>query len=248
MRTARACTAALVSALAMLPEVVGAEAVVPARSRARLALRAAAQPLFDEAGREFAVPPDLLRAYAFVHTHWADTRQGAEPAEGQMPALFGIMGLHDGQEGWFRDQVGMAAERLGVSRDVIEQDTLTNIRAVAALLRAEADARGITSDRVEAWAPAVEGITAIPSAGSVDRFARKSEVYEVLATLQRGYQKDGIRIPARPIRFERAFSASDLELLRAPVVDSRALGPSAGPAAPAGSDDPSAIWNPTSCF
>src|SRR5262245_44909622 len=211
MRTARSCTAALVSALAMLPAIVGAQAVVPARSRARLALRAAAQPLFDEAGREFGVPPDLLRAYAFVHTHWADTRQGAEPREGQMPALFGIMGLHDGQEGWFRDQVGMASARLGVPREQIESDTLTNIRAVAALLRAEADARGITSDAIEVWAPAVEGITAIPDGDSVDRFARKSEVYEVLATLLRGYAKEGIRIPARAIRLERAFPPSELE-------------------------------------
>jgi N-acetyl-anhydromuramyl-L-alanine amidase AmpD len=249
MRTARTrATVALVYALVALPAVAGTQAPDPAASRARLVLRQAAQPMFDEAGREFGVPPDLLRAYAFVHTHWADTRQGTEPAEGHMPALFGIMGLHDGQEGWFRDQVGMASERLGEPREQIEEDTLTNIRAAAALLRAEADARGITSDSLEAWAPAVEGITAIPAGDSVDRFARKSEVYEVLATLLRGYAKDGIRIPARALRLERVFSPSDLKLMRAPVVDSQVLAPRPGPGAPVGSDDPSALWNPTSCF
>jgi len=249
MRTARVrALSALVFALVLLPHHAGAQAEDPATGAARQALREGAQPMFDEAGREFGVPPDLLRAYAFVHTHWANTHEGADPGAGHMPAIFGIMGLHDGREGWFRDQVGRASELLGVPREQIEDDTLTNVRAAAALLRAEADARGIGGQSLEAWAPAVEGMTAIPPGDAVDRFARKSEVYDVLATLLRGYAKDGIRIAPRAMRLERAFSPSDLKLMRAPLVDSQAIAAPEGLAAAAASDDPSALWNPTTCF
>jgi hypothetical protein len=203
-------------------------------------IREQAGPLFESAAQEFSVPADLLRAYAFVHTRWSIPSVIDDPAH--TPAIYGIMGLHDGREGWFINQIGPAAKLLGVPEDQIRQDLRTNVRAAAALLSEAARERGIQGDVPESWVPALEAISAIPMASPVDRFARKTEAYDILDTLRRGYDEHGIRITARPLLdLRRAFSGPDLSLMRAPVVSAAEL-------AATGSDYPPALWNPTTCF
>jgi len=206
---------------------------------AQMQIREQAGPLFDSAAQEFSVPADLLRAYAFVHTRWSLPAVTDDPAH--TPAIYGIMGLHDGREGWFINQLGRAAKLLGVSEDQIRHDLRTNVRAAAALLSDAARQRGIEGEVVESWVPAVEASSAIPMASPVDRFARKTEAYDVLDVLHRGQDGNGIRIAARPLDLRRAFSTSDLSLMRAPSVNAAEI-------APAGSDYPQALWNPTTCF
>ena len=206
---------------------------------AQMQIREQAGPLFDSAAQEFSVPADLLRAYAFVHTRWSLPAVTDDPAH--TPAIYGIMGLHDGREGWFISQVGRAAKLLGVSEEQIRHDLRTNVRAAAALLSDAARQRGIEGEVVESWVPAVEAISAIPMASPVDRFARKTEAYDVLDVLHRGHDGNGIRIAARFLDLRRAFSTSDLSLMRAPSVNAAEI-------AAAGGDYPQALWNPTTCF
>jgi hypothetical protein len=169
---------------------------------ARRDLRAKAPSLFESAADEFGVPADLLRAYAFVHTHWANTHVERSAEEGHMPVIYGIMGLHDGRDGWFIDQIGRAALLLGVPADEIKNDPQTNVRAAAALLAEEGRKTRLEGKGLESWARAVERMSAIPVHDPFDRFARKSESFEVLMTLVRGYQDYGIAIPRRDLKLE----------------------------------------------
>jgi hypothetical protein len=194
--------------------------------------------MFDAAAQEFSVPADLLRAYAFVHTRWTIPVVTDDPAH--TPAIYGIMGLHDGREGWFIDQIDHAAQLLGVPPDLVRQDLQTNVRAAAALLGEAAHAQAIADPAPEHWVPAIEAISAIPLTGAVDRFARKTEAYDVLDVLRQGHDGDGISIAARPVDTRAAFSPSDLSLMQAPTVNAFAIAAAAG-------DYPKALWNPTLC-
>ena len=97
-----------------------------------IALRQLAEPLFETSAQEFGVPADLLRAYAFVQTRWAVPDHNRHESCTHMPLPYGIMGLHDGQQGVFRNQVGRAARLLGITEDEVKTDLATNIRAAAA--------------------------------------------------------------------------------------------------------------------
>jgi len=78
--------------------------------------------LFDAAAAEFSVPADLLRAYATVRAQDA-------------ARVFGPMGLREGEGA--ENEVARGAALLGVSSDAVKNDARTNVRAGAALLRAQ---------------------------------------------------------------------------------------------------------------
>lgn len=110
----------LVASLASLsPTLTRAD---DATDPALLQLRSQAAPLFESAAREFSVPADLLRAYAFVHTRWTIPVVTDDPAH--TPPIYGIMGLHDGREGWFVDQIDHAAQLLGVPADLVRHTSV----------------------------------------------------------------------------------------------------------------------------
>src|SRR5690606_37967043 len=101
-----------------------------------------------------------------------------------------------------------------------------------------------------------------PGDGNIQGFARQSFAYEVLQTLARGVDTDGIRIPAMPVEMARAFPPERLALLSAPALRMDHAADSitafdqpadvAGPARDAGPasvgraslDFGEAIWNP----
>jgi N-acetyl-anhydromuramyl-L-alanine amidase AmpD len=133
--------------------------------------------VFTDAADEFDVPEELLKAIAWVETHWhmvlADEEahpHGPHPAHGIM-ALRGAM-LHEG------------ADLAGVEVLDAEHDVNANIRAAAAWLSAHADELGI-EDRtnLSEWAGVVADYSGIEHP-----LARTGYVHdEVYATLRSGF-------------------------------------------------------------
>jgi len=98
--------------------------------------------VFAAAGREFRVPPELLKAIAWVETRWQMV-EGREEFPGQAPA-FGVMALR-----------GQALERgaalAGVTAEQARRDAVANIRAAAALFHAYAAQGASWSDAVATY-------------------------------------------------------------------------------------------------
>jgi hypothetical protein len=107
--------------------------------------------VFRAAGEEFGVPHELLRAISFVETGWQMV-EGRE--EHGLPAASGLMALRG-------ERLELGAALLGISPDQVRRDETANVRAAAALLRADAAAAGVTGTAVSDWQEAVARFSGI---------------------------------------------------------------------------------------
>jgi hypothetical protein len=141
--------------------------------------------LFREAGKEFDVPPALLKSISFVQTRYQMV-QGAEEFEGR-PAVYGLMALSGPvlEEG---------AKLAGVTVEQAKKDARSNVRAAAALLSNRADALKIDRTQAATWAPAVAEVSGIDNEEGRRSFVH-NEVFRVarlgLGTLSREWAASG---------------------------------------------------------
>ncbi|WP_386065387.1 N-acetylmuramoyl-L-alanine amidase [Tahibacter sp. UC22_41] len=186
---------------------------------------AAAQAALIEARRDYPalfaaayarypqLPAGSLEAIAYVQSRWV-MLDGATAPLAEAPAAVGLMGLYNGQG--FRDQVGTAATLLGVKRELVETDAYWNVLGAAALLaeqRTQVARSASLADLLAAYAGVAEDKNP-----AIAAFAREAFAYDVLLTLDRGIDDDGIRIAARPVTWEREFTPDALVRQRAPFV------------------------------
>ncbi|HWU51523.1 MAG TPA: peptidoglycan recognition family protein [Tahibacter sp.] len=159
------------------------------------------------------LPAGSLEAIAYVQSRWV-MLAGTQMPLAEAPAAVGLMGLYNGQG--FRDQVGAAATLLGVKRELIEADAYWNVLGAAALLaeqRTQVARSASLADLLAAYAGVAEDKNP-----AIAAFAREAFAYDVLLTLDRGIDDEGIRIAARPIAWEREFTPDALVRQRAPFV------------------------------
>ncbi|TDR44153.1 N-acetylmuramoyl-L-alanine amidase [Tahibacter aquaticus] len=216
------CLALAVSALLGMTATAGAQSTQPdigrentiEKKQADLAQARAAFPDYFAAAyaRYPRLPAGLLEGVAYVQSRWV-MLDGAYTDAAEAPSAIGLMGLYNGNG--FRDQVAEAASLLGIARTQIEQEPYWNVMAAAALLsRAQAELpRGSTE---AALLQAYAGVAAGKSA--IDAFARESFAYDVLLSIDRGADDDGIRIASRAIDWEKQFGLDALVRQRAPFV------------------------------
>jgi N-acetyl-anhydromuramyl-L-alanine amidase AmpD len=148
----------------------GVQEVDPARAEVSAREDSASDALFREAGKEFGVPPALLKAIAFVQTRYQMV-EGAEEFKGR-PAVFGMMALTE-------ELLEEGAKRAGVTAAEARTDARAHVRAAAALLSHQAMRLGPGRSRAADWAPAVEAISGIPDVLGRRSFSQ-DEVLRVL--------------------------------------------------------------------
>lgn len=221
------CLTLAVSALllAAAPAWAQQRAVTPTTDDPQAASAAAAQAALVEARRDYPtlfaaayarypqLPAGSLEAIAYVQSRWVMLDGAATPLA-EAPAAVGLMGLYNGQG--FRDQVGAAAALLGVKRELIEKDAYWNVLGAAALLaeqRTQIARSASQADLFAAYASVAEDRNP-----AIAAFAREAFAYDVLLTLDRGVDDDGIRIAARAVTWEREFTPEALVRQRAPFV------------------------------
>ena len=114
---------------------------------------------FRAAAAAFDVPASLLQAVSYTETRWYMVPGEASEFESEAPA-WGVMALRG-------ERLSRGARLANLPEEQVRTDALANIKAAAALLRADADELGIDADirRVDlgAWAPAVARFTSAPS-------------------------------------------------------------------------------------
>jgi N-acetyl-anhydromuramyl-L-alanine amidase AmpD len=211
---------ALASGVACAQPVVVADdgKALPATD-GKLDLHAPLKAAFAEAYLRYPhLPAGVLEAQAFVASRWQH-RQPVGPYAGHhgMPQSYGVMGLYRGQPG-FADQVGDAAKLLGVEPLRVARELHWNVLGAAALLDAQMQAypKGAAIEDIAGVLQSLSGIR--PAKSDANAYARASHAFDLLLTLDRGHDDDGIRIAPQPIAFERAFDVDTLLKMRAPFV------------------------------
>jgi hypothetical protein len=241
------------------PDAVRAAAETPLRAE-----RARYPAYFARAYARYpALPRGILEAIAYSETGWRHVIP-APIASGEhrhMPAAWGVMGLYHGEG--FEGQVAAGAKLTGLPASLVMRDPESNILAAAALLD-QASRRNRALGLPSARADDVDAMSAVlaryagygPATGDIRTYARQSFAYAVLSTLQRGVRADGVVVPMRAVRMERAFTATQLQKLRAPAlrvdadrdrvdIDAApAAAPRAAGVATLAGDFGEAIWNP----
>ncbi|HWX21247.1 MAG TPA: hypothetical protein VN578_15210 [Candidatus Binatia bacterium] len=158
--------------------------------------------LFDQAAREFTVPPDILKGIAFAETRWSHLTwppgELASPDNG-MPRPYGIMSLWDNP--FFGHSLLDAAKLIGQDPETLKADPLQNIRGAAALLRKIYDENpkpdATTENDIESWRYAIRKYCGIPEPDLNARHA-----LEIYTFMSQGYHQYGIEWDARPINLE----------------------------------------------
>jgi N-acetylmuramoyl-L-alanine amidase len=162
------------------------------------------------------IPRGTLEAIAYAQSRWQHLRPDvAEATTAHMPHSWGVMGLYHGEG--FADQVADGASLLKTSVQRVQRDPASNILAAAALL--DRELLGERIDDIASIAPALSRYAGFaPAATRVQDYARASFAFDVLLALDRGVDDRGIRVPERPVQWERAFAPDLLVKLDAPFV------------------------------
>lgn len=181
-----------------------------AASPARVPVTSAYDSLFAAVGEEMGVPPAMLRAISYVETGWRMV-EGVEE-HGQAPA-HGLMALRG-------ERLARAAALGGLPLEAVRGEPEANVRAAAALLRAEAEAAGVLGRNAREWGEVIGRFSGIGLADGRESYAR-----EVLSVM------DGRRSDPAP------FAAQAL-------ADPCGGGPVAPPPAPV-TDFSGARWYPS---
>jgi N-acetyl-anhydromuramyl-L-alanine amidase AmpD len=193
--------------------------------RAMQSQRALYRQYFAEAYCRYPqIPSGVLEALAYTKTRW-NNQQPLTPVDSHhgMPQPYGVMGLFIGSGG-FEGQVDKAASLLNVSPAVVIKNQRYNILGAAALIAYDMQAEGVQAkSSPEKLSSVLENALGLSTSNrkasaAVDKHLRTSFAYHVLLNLNRGSDDKGIRYAATPIAFEKAFSAKDLILQRAPFV------------------------------
>ena len=190
--------------------------------QAQLAERARYQQYFQQAYARYPeIPAGILESIAYTKTRWNNIQAATlyDDHHG-FAQIFGVMGLYRGQPG-YQDQVGDAAKLLGLSQEQVIIDQRLNILAAAALLAADMRAANLKNPAPEALSEVLEtamGLSRSSQKSNVAEHVRESFAYSVLNALDQGSDDFGVRIPARKIAYEKAFTIQTLIEQRAPFV------------------------------
>ena len=172
------------------------------------------------------IPAGTLEALAYAQTRWhhvQPTEKEQKMEHAHMPQGWGVMGLYEGDG--FSRQVSEGAALLGTTVDQVKRNPGVNIMAAAALLDRELSRSGVMRAAAagdDAIAGALQRYAGFggdgKQIGNIDNYARASFAYDVLLTLDRGVNDNGIKVPMREVAFEKAFSVPTLLKLNAPML------------------------------
>ncbi|MDP3156059.1 MAG: N-acetylmuramoyl-L-alanine amidase [Archangium sp.] len=126
--------------------------------------------VFEAAGKEFNVPPSLLKSMAYSLTRYEMISSEGE-FEGAQPT-YGLMALTP----------AMMAEALStaqVSEEMAKTDVTANVRVAAAWLSKHADAQAIDREKLLAWSPVIGDYTGLEDPLVRTAFVQ-GEVYSAL--------------------------------------------------------------------
>lgn len=158
----------------------------------------------ESASLEFDIPTPLLKAIAYVESHWQQVIPDTHEGHGHQ-MIYGVMGLRS--DDWFGHSLTEAAGLIHQTEEVLRIDPKQNIRGGAAFLKSKATATLNARSPLHLWADAVALYTGIPDAQEQALYLQ--DVWDVL---KNGVDSNGIKIDPVQCDTPLAVLAAETEI------------------------------------
>ncbi|MCY7295052.1 N-acetylmuramoyl-L-alanine amidase [Alteromonas sp. a30] len=162
-----------------------------------------------------SLPQGILESLAFVGSRWEHRVPTDVETHHGKPQTYGLFGLYDTNRVGFNDTLVHVANAYGVSKEEVINNTETHVMATAAFIEQSIVDKGLVGKSIEAYRPIFALFSGIPTDNDINTYAVNSFVFDALHVLERGHDDHNINIPARNVRWENAFNATELRLLNA---------------------------------
>jgi N-acetyl-anhydromuramyl-L-alanine amidase AmpD len=177
---------------------------------------------FNEAYRKYPnIPKGTLEAIAYS----ASRMNNLQPEKSNdqtnctgMPQRFGIFGLVENGQGYFRNNLVEVARLSNITPAQFKKNVRLQILAVARFLSQQAGARKLAAGAgVESFAPVLERLSEIPDDGSgINTYARSLYTYDIYDHLRNGFSTPAINVAPVKVQMEKVYPAKTLRTLQAP--------------------------------
>lgn len=152
------------------------------------------------------VPKGVLEGWSFAMTHFAHLDESIPTSCFGLPRTYGVMGLTEDGQGYFRNNLIEIANLSGYSVQEIKSDPQKNIMAFAAAYDALLDQYGITSVNPKDHFLVLQSLCEIPyDHNPANNFALNSHIYSVLSFITKQEYQSAYGIPNYNIDLSDVF-------------------------------------------
>lgn len=197
-----------------------------------------------------SVPKGILEGWSFTMTHFAHLDENTPGSCIGLPRTYGVMGLTEDGQGYFKDNLSIISNLSGISIQNIKSDPQSNIMAFAAAYDALLDQFGITSSNPKDHLLVLQALCEIPyDHNPANNFALNSHIYSVLTFIEKADHKLAYNIPNYNIDFNQVFGQNHPILSASSIsIDSTVTNGSGATYIPVNlksADYPPALWTAT---
>lgn len=166
-----------------------------------------------------SVPKGVLEGWSFTMTHFAHLDESVQGSCTGLPKVYGVMGLTENGEGYFRNNLMTISQISGYSITEMKNDPQKNILAFASAYSQLLQQMNITSANPKDHVQVMKAMSEIPyDHHPVNDFALDAHVYSVLRFIGKSDNRTTYLIPDYQIDLQQVFT-NNYNVLSAGTVD-----------------------------
>lgn len=200
-------------------------AQVPTSSSEKKSNKKDYRPFFETAYQLYPdIPRGILEAVAYTHTHMRHIRPQEEASSCMgLPAVYGLMGLVEDGEGYFKNNLSYIATRTSYTAAQLKNSAAHQILAYAEVYQQCLRKFEITEPSIAAQIPVLLFLSELPSTTTSanvlhDNFALQTQLYGILDFLNQSSFQQQYNFPAHQIDLEAIFGVQNYRVLSAPHI------------------------------
>jgi hypothetical protein len=204
-----------------------------------------------------SIPKGVLESVAFSQTRFNHLNDKQEPSCIAYPKAFGVMGLTENGQGYFRNNLGYVSQLSGYSVSDMKSDPEKNILAYAKAFSVLQQQLSISGKDLKAYQPVFIALSELPLVNDLQNdFAMNAQLYQLYWFLSKGEFQDFYSFPDYLIDLKSVFG-DNCEILSSStvIISTSAITNNNGAVyrnsglgnTVASTDYGPALWNPTTC-
>ncbi len=164
------------------------------------------------------IPKGILEAVSFSQTHFKHI-QNPQPSCTGLPQVYGVMGLTENGQGYFRDNLVLISNLSGFTMSDIKNNPSVNILAYAKAYKILMDSLNISTSDINQHHLILKSLSEIPwDHNAANNFALNSFVYQVFNFLKNTNYQSYYNFPSHSIDMISIFGQQNYNVLSSDVI------------------------------